>query len=129
MLGNTRAAIARQPPGAGARSRQLDAANNLAWLLATRAEASAEERREAVPLAERASAARGGADPSLLDTLAVAYAAAGRFDEAVATAARAAALADAAGQPQTAREMRERGALYRSRRPFVEPSARAGVSP
>ncbi len=103
----------------------IDAANNLAWVLATREQSSSEERQEAVALAEQATRARGGDDPNLLDTLAAAYAAAGRFDDAVAASLRAASAAEAGGHPELARESRERGALYADRRAYLDPSPRA----
>lgn len=70
------------------------AANNLAWILATDPELR--DPSEAVRLAERAAEA-APADASVLDTLAMAYHAAGRREVAQATAARAAAMARAAG--------------------------------
>jgi len=54
----------------------------------------------------------------VLDALAAAYAEVGRFDEAVALAARAAAGARAAGQDAIARAIEERRALYAAGRPF-----------
>ena len=100
---------------------QLEAANNLAWLLATRAESTPQEREESIQLAERATRSGTTQAASMLDTLAVAYAAGGRFEQAAATADRAAALADAQGDAATARGIRERGELYRNRQAFVEP--------
>ena len=55
-----------------------------------------------------------------LDTLAAAYAAAGRFDAAVATSERAAAIADQRGVSGLAGEIRSRSALYREGRDYVE---------
>jgi hypothetical protein len=49
-----------------------------------------------------------------LDTLAVAYAAAGRFDAAIATAQNAIDLARAAGQADLVKEIEARLELYRS---------------
>jgi len=72
---------------------------------------------EAVAHAERA-AVRDGSDPRVLDTLAAAYAAAGRFDDAVRTAEDArASLPD--GSP-TAAELETRLELYRSGRAVHE---------
>jgi len=122
-LGRTQDAIRSNRAALRIDPGQIEAANNLAWLLATRATATSQERQEAVQLAERATRARGAEDASLLDTLAVAYAAAGRFDEAVATSERAARAADASGQPQVASQIRERSALYAAGRAYVEPAA------
>ena len=58
----------------------------------------------------------------MLDTLALAYAAAGRPGEAARTAERAAELAEAGGQPALAAQLRERAAAYRRpAAPGVEP--------
>jgi tetratricopeptide (TPR) repeat protein len=53
-----------------------------------------------------------------VDTLAVAYAAAGRFNEAIAAAERAVELARAAEQPQLAKKIEARLELYRAGRPY-----------
>jgi hypothetical protein len=87
-------------------------ANNLAWLLATSPDPRVRDGAEAVTHAERAARITGG-DPSVLDTLATAYAAAGRFDRAVETAEQAARGADAAGNEALARQARQRAALFR----------------
>jgi protein O-mannosyl-transferase len=69
------------------------ASNNLAWLLATSPEGGVRDPGEALRLAEEAADATGRRDPSVLDTLAVSQAAAGRFDAALATLDTALALA------------------------------------
>jgi len=71
--------------------------NRLAQVLASSADASLRNGPEAVQLATRAVQLTGGNDPAMLDTLAAAYAEAGRFAEAVSTAKRALAAANAAG--------------------------------
>jgi len=124
QLGRTRDAIASNRAALRLDPGQLRAANNLAWLLATGADTSIQERQESVLLAERATRLGGPEDPSLLDTLAAAYAATGRFEEAAEAAERAAASAEARGQPQMAREIRERSVLYAARRAYVEPPPR-----
>jgi spermidine synthase len=101
----------------------LEAANNLAWLLATAADRQLREPAEAIRLVE--AAALESSDPDMLDTLAAAYAAAGRFQEANATALRAAGRADESGAPTLAGDFRERAALYRAGKPYVEPVSSA----
>ena len=69
-------------------------ANDLAWLLATHPDAQVRDGAAAVAVAEetqRASAAEraGKEDAGLLDTLAAAYAEAGRYAEAVAAEVKA----------------------------------------
>jgi Flp pilus assembly protein TadD len=89
--------------------------NNLAWVLATSPESSARDGTRAVELAQRAERLSGGNNPSILGTLAAAYAEAGRFAEAVSTAQRA--LASASSHAQTA-ALQARIALYQSGSPF-----------
>ncbi len=96
------------------------AANNLAWILATSANPELRDAREAVRLAESAARRAQVPDADLLDTLAAAQAAAGRFDAAVATAELAAERAGAAGQEALAAAIRERLALYLAGRPYRE---------
>ncbi len=68
--------------------------NTAAWILATSPYQSLRNGVEAVRFAELASKINGGDDPYSLGTLAVAYAEAGRFEEAVSTACRARELAN-----------------------------------
>jgi Flp pilus assembly protein TadD len=65
---------------------------NLAWMLATWPDASLRNGNQAVALAGKASQSAHGMDPKILRTLAAAYAEAGQFTEAVATAKQALAL-------------------------------------
>lgn len=89
------------------------ATNNPAWLLATSRDPSLRDPEEAVAQAERAVRLLGS-DPRALDTLAAAYAAAGRYDDAVRTAASARKeIPD--GSPQ-ALQLDSRLELYRSGR-------------
>ena len=104
-----RAILSRQPGF-------LPAARELAWLFATAPDDSVRRADEAIAIAERLRQAAADA-PAVLDALGAAYANAGRFDEAVAQATRAAELAEKAGDP-TAAEIRERITLYRAGRPF-----------
>jgi len=94
------------------------AANNLAWLLATAPEGELRDGTEAVRLAERIAAA--DPQPAVLDTLAAAYAEAGRFGDAVAAAERALAALASSSDPLAARiatrlEGYRRGEAYRER--------------
>lgn len=101
--------------------QSVDALNNLAWILATDAAATPADREEAVTLAESAARWTGGEEPSVLDTLAAACAAAGRHEEAVRTAERAIALAEARADYARAGELQKRLAIYRERGSWVEP--------
>lgn len=97
----------------------VELANNLAWLLATCSDDETRDGRAAVELAERMIEQVGRADPALLDTLATAYAAAGRFDEAVATQDEAIRHADAGQHPDTALRYQKRRDLFRNRQAFI----------
>jgi predicted O-linked N-acetylglucosamine transferase (SPINDLY family) len=88
------------------------AAHNLAWLLATQEYPSTREIAEAVRLAEGACQATGYREAGMLDTLALAYAAAGRIADAVQTARQALAQAQATGQETLVRQIQERLAVY-----------------
>ncbi len=101
------------------------AANNLAWVLATAADERLRNPTEAVRLAEQACNLEGWDNPGDLDTLAAAYAAAGRFEEAIRTASRAIELASGRGQAEAAAEIERRLAEYRAGRPFVDRSTAA----
>lgn len=67
--------------------------NNLAWILATHKNAARYDPDRAVELAQRAAKLAGQEHPGMLDILAAAYAATGRFDEAIAAAQKAYDLA------------------------------------
>jgi tetratricopeptide (TPR) repeat protein len=95
-----------------------EAHNNLAWVLATAPPAQGGDPVRAVGLAQRACELSGNRVPGDLDTLAVAYAAVGRFDAAVATAQKAIDLARAVGQAELAQEIAARLELYRNGRAY-----------
>lgn len=97
----------------------LPALGELAWTLATDPSAGARDATEAVLLAERAVELTKRQDPAALDGLAAAYAAAGRFDEAVAIAQRAAGLAQTAS-PKAVAQIAQRLALYQQRQPYID---------
>lgn len=94
------------------------AQNGLAFLLVSR---PGGDVSEALDLASRASRATGDADPSILDTLATAHAAAGDFASAVRVGEDALALARDAGDEALAAEILARVELFRAGKPFVAP--------
>lgn len=87
--------------------------NKLAWLFATNENPQYRDSVRAVELAERGCKLTAYKEPRLLDTLAAAYAEAGRFDEAVRTAERALELAKLLGEGQLAGNIDKRLKLYR----------------
>jgi Flp pilus assembly protein TadD len=99
-----------------------EALNNLAWIRAAHPQAEFRNGAEAVRLAERACKVAEYKEPVLVGTLAAAYAEAGRFEEAVATARKARELALAAGQEALAEENQKLLELFTARQPYREPS-------
>ena len=97
--------------------------NNLAWLLATTADAALRDGARAVRLAEKACELTQQKEALLIGTLAAAYAEAGRFDQAIAAAQRAIQSANATGQTALASRNAELLELYRSGKPFREAAA------
>ncbi len=95
----------------------LEALNNLAWLLATYPEAKHRDGPEAVRLAAHAVELTAGQDAEALDTLAAAYAEAGRFAEAIKTAQDALAAAPTGAQGEFLSQVRARLQLYRQQQP------------
>jgi protein O-mannosyl-transferase len=87
--------------------------HNLARLLATAADPAVRDGSRAVELALDVCARTGNADPRALDTLAAAYAAAGRFESARAAAIRAEARARELGDGDTAAEIASHARSYR----------------
>ncbi len=101
-----------------------DGANNLAWLLATSADADVRNGVEAVRLAESACQGTGRKVAAYLGTLAAAYAEVGRFDDAVAATEEAQALAQGGGQTALAEHLSERRTQYLRREPYREATKR-----
>ena len=112
-----RAALQREPDA-------VEALNNLAWMLATCPDATVRNGTEAVRLAEQACRLTDQKQAGMVGTLAAAYAEAGRFPEAIATAAKAADLATAAGDAAFAAQNRQLLGLYRAGRPYRERTER-----
>ena len=92
--------------------------NRLGWLLATSPEDDVRDAARAVEVGERAVRLTSRQDPLSLDTLAAAYAEAGRFNEAAATAREALELAGRRGTAD--RALADRLSLYMSGRKFLE---------
>jgi tetratricopeptide (TPR) repeat protein len=118
--------LAQQPAAAIAEYRMImeknprawEAINNLAWLLATHPRAELRDASEAVSLARRMCDATNHRNPSYLDTLAAALAAAGEFPEAVAVAENGYRLARRRADHRLAEALRKRADMYRARLPF-----------
>lgn len=103
------------------RSDWAEANNELAWLIATTADDSLRDPIRAVQLAEAACAASFRQEASILDTLAAAYAAAGRFAEAVDVAREAIDRAREEQQDQLVAEIAARLNQYERRESYRSP--------
>lgn len=98
------------------------AAVSLSWLLATTPDTSLRDPPRALALSLGVAKSQGFRDPNTLDTLALAYAAGGDFDQAIAVARRAGAIAIRQGNGTLARSIAERLRGYESGRAHVDPS-------
>jgi tetratricopeptide (TPR) repeat protein len=92
----------------------------LAWIRAAYPQAEFRDGPEAVRLAQRACELTNYQAPAPLETLAAAYAEAGRFDDALAIAERARQLALAAAQPELAERPMKMLKLFAERKPYRE---------
>lgn len=101
--------------------------DRLGWLLATSPEDEVRNAARAVEVSERAVRLTARQDLMSLDTLAAAYAEAGRFADAVAIAREGLDLARRQGNQGGAAEIARREAMYRAGRKYREPSASSNL--
>jgi len=92
--------------------------NDLAWLLATCPDSRQRNAKRAVQLGESLAESTEHKVPGVLDTLAAAYAEAGRFKEAVVTAREGLAVARANNDTNLVAQLTHRLALYEQRQPY-----------
>ena len=97
-----------------------EARNNLAWVLATNADETLRNGKEAIGLVTKALQDRSGNPASLLDTLAAAYAEDGQYELAVKVAKKAVEISTHGGQSSQARSIEERLKLYEAGQPYRE---------
>jgi Flp pilus assembly protein TadD len=98
--------------------RMPKALNNLAWILATHPDPKIRSGAEAVTVAERLCELSKYTSPLSLDTLATAYAEAGRFAEALATAEKAIELLTPSADAVKVGDMKFRLELYKEKKPY-----------
>jgi len=118
QLGQVEEAISEYRRALALQPDNVDALNNLAWVLATCPPASPSRTAEALELAGRASQLSGGNNPQILRTLAAAYAAVARYDEAAVTARRALDLAGIQKNGPMADALRQELKLYTAGMPL-----------
>lgn len=119
MLGQRDEAIPHFRAALSSRGDWPGPMSELAWILATHPDPKRRDASEAVRLAERAAERTSRRDPAVLDALAAAYAAAGDWERATATAGAAVALAGPRA-PAMAEEIGQRLELYRAKQPYRE---------
>ena len=98
--------------------RYADAYNRLSWVLATCPDHTYRNGTKAVELAQKAVELNPGANT--LDTLAAAYAEAGKFEDATTIQKRVIALENKEGKTEELAEYIERLNSYRSNKPWWE---------
>ncbi len=119
-LGETRSAVEHYHKALQLEPDQPYVLKNLAWILATSRDVKLENPNDVVNLAARACELTEYNQPEFLDTLAAAYAVAGKFSQAIETAEKAINLAEAAGSEGLAEEIRKRLQLYQAGQPYFE---------
>ena len=117
-LGQKDEAVAHLKAALKTRPGTAIAMNDLAWTLATSAEAELRDGAQAVYYAKRACELTHYREIVLIGTLAAAYAEAGRFDEAIATAQKACDLASELNEQALLKRNRELLELYRKHQPY-----------
>lgn len=113
-------AISKYRQALGIDPKELTAANALAWALAASGDEKFRNVDEAVQLATMVCERTRYAVPEFLDTLAVAYAAAGRFDDAVQIEEKAVQLARSKKQEDAAKTIESRLILFKQKKAFYE---------
>jgi len=112
--GRLREAVKNYRATLQAKPDREDAANALAWILATTSDRTLRDPSEALILARRACERTDYKVPEVVDTLAAAYAGTGDFEKALENAENALKMAEKAGDRALARDVETRVRLYRS---------------
>jgi tetratricopeptide (TPR) repeat protein len=120
QLGKYKQAIENWSQAAKLEPNNPNILNNIAWLLATVNDTSAQNVNKAIEFAQQACKLTDYNEPAILDTLATAYAAAGKFEEAVTTAQQAIYIAQSRDQKDMAGEIQKRLELYKTGRAYIQ---------
>ncbi|MGD0596997.1 MAG: tetratricopeptide repeat protein [Sedimentisphaerales bacterium] len=94
--------------------------NTMAWYLAVNEKTAVRNPDKAVKLAQRACELTNYEEPELLDTLAVAYAAAGNFSKAIEVTGKALELCQSSQRATLKKELESRLVLYKTGKPYIE---------
>ncbi len=128
-MGDARSAIPAFQAALACNPNHFKSLVYLARVLAANEDAAVRNGAEAAALAERAMDLSGGVLPAVLDTLAMAYAEVGRFDDAVKSEQTAAELLKTSKDSIAISEAAQRLALYQARRPFRETATNLFANP
>ena len=120
VKGQAEEALAHYRQALKLRSDWTAVLSEMAWCLAARPDWPVHAPEEALALARRAAELSNQQDAKVLQTLALAQAAAGQLEAAVATARKALALATAADDQKTAAQIRQHLELYEQGKPFPD---------
>lgn len=118
--GSTEAAIGQFRLVLHEQPESVEALNNLAWILATTADAKLRDGAEAVRLAEQAWKLTQGKEATAFGTLAAAYAETGQFTNAMIAVQQAIRLAQSSGNVRYAQLNQQLAQFYRAGRPYHE---------
>jgi tetratricopeptide (TPR) repeat protein len=118
QLGDEADALIHFEQSLASNPNNLNARCNLAWVLATSPDPSRRNGERAVDLASSVAQGPGRRNPTVLRTLAVAYAETGRFSEAIETAQQAIEMARATGNDGLAADLERNIAAYRLNQPI-----------
>jgi protein O-mannosyl-transferase len=116
--GQLREAMAHYQAAIEAEPLSTMALNNLAWVLSTSSDAEVRNAQRALELAQRAVQLSRTENPVFIRTLAAAYAAIGRFDDATESGERALRLAHEQNQSDLAYALEQDIELYREKVPL-----------
>jgi arylsulfatase A-like enzyme len=99
----------------------LNGLNSVAWIQAASTIDGIRNPQQAVGYALKACQVTDNRNPEALDTLAVAYAAAGDFQKAITTAQKATEVANAQGEDSLAGRIQKRLDLYKQGKTYLDP--------
>ena len=118
QLGQYEKAIQNWTKALELQPNSVDVLNNLGLTLAACGNVTAEKANQAIVYARRACELTGYNNAEYLDTLGIAVAAAGKFEEAKTIAAQALNIAKTNGQVKLAGEIENRIKLYEAEQPY-----------
>ncbi len=117
---NQTAALFHYRAGLKYQPKNQTARNNLAWILATSAEETIRNPKEAIKIANQLNQDTGNKIPQVLDTLAASQAANGEFQMAVITIKKAISILSPKSDTTLLKSLQQRLSLYNSQKIYTE---------